>query len=242
MQLRAGIITQARMTSTRLPGKILLEVGNKPLLKYHIDRLRKSELPIFIATTTNDFDNSVITFSRYEKIPFCRGSEHHVLSRYYECAKENELDIIVRVTSDCPLIDGLLIKQAVSRYMAEGEYNVYMSNCLQRTFPRGFDFEIFSFSMLEEAYHNARSEAEVEHVTPYLYQNKSGEIKIKHVLNESDKSNIRITVDTQDDFLLIKKLIEEYHADDLGYKGIIDLFNLYPELKAINAHINQKKI
>src|ERR1017187_8832445 len=105
---RIGIISQARMTSTRLPGKILLEAKGKPMLSYHIDRLKRSGLPIYIATTINKTDEPVVQFAKTHTIPFYRGSEDHVLSRYYECALENKLDVIIRVTSDCPLIDGNL--------------------------------------------------------------------------------------------------------------------------------------
>jgi spore coat polysaccharide biosynthesis protein SpsF len=242
MPLKAGIITQARMTSTRLPQKILMEVGNKPLLKYHTDRLKKSGLPIFIATTVNNTDNPVVEFAQNEALLFYRGSEENVLSRYYECAKTNHLDIVVRVTSDCPLIDGMLIKEAVEKYRELADENLYLSNCIKRTFPRGFDFEVFSFPMLEEAYKHARLALDIEHVTPYINQNKSGKVTFSHVLYTADKTDIRITVDTQDDFLLIKKLIEDYHVSDVGYKDIIAVFEQHPELKKMNAHIEQKKL
>lgn len=237
-----GIISQARMTSTRLPGKVLMEVEKKSLLKYHLDRLKLSNLPLFIATTINTTDDLLEDFAVKEKINIYRGSENNVLSRYYECAQLNNLEIIIRVTSDCPLIDGILIKEAVSEYIKMGDYNLYYSNCIERTFPRGFDFEIFSFAMLEEAYKHATSTHDLEHVTPYINQNKSGKIKFKHIRNEVDRSDIRITVDTSDDFILIKKLIEEHHADGLSCKEIISLFDHNPELKKINAHVEQKKI
>jgi spore coat polysaccharide biosynthesis protein SpsF len=242
MESKVGIISQARMTSTRLPAKVLMEVRGKALLKYHISRLKLSNFPLFIATTVNATDDRIVEFARREGVNFYRGSEEHVLSRYYECAKANDLNIIVRVTSDCPLIDGVLIGEAVSEYIKIADYNLYYSNALQRTFPRGFDFEIFSYSMLEEAYKQAVSSYDIEHVTPYINQNKSGKVNFKHVLNTEDRSVIRITVDTPDDFSLIKKLIEGYKADELGYKEIIAIFDKNPELKNINAHIEQKKV
>jgi spore coat polysaccharide biosynthesis protein SpsF len=240
--LKVGIITQARMTSTRLPGKILKEVGGKPMLQYHINRLQTSALPIYIATTIKATDDPVRDFAKQENIFCYRGDEEHVLSRYYECAKANSLEVVVRVTSDCPLIDGLLIQKSVDEYLQLGDPYLYYSNCLQRTFPRGFDFEIFSFQLLEEAFHRATAPSDIEHVTPYINQNRSGKVVFKHVLNSTDQSDIRITVDTPEDFTLIQKLIEEYGADRMGYQEIINLFVLHPELKQINAHIEQKKI
>ena len=140
------------MTSTRLPGKVLKLIGGRPMLHYHIDRLRWSEMPIFIATTVNKTDDPIVDFCVERNIPFYRGQEDNVLSRYYECAKQNNLDVIVRVTSDCPLVDGTLIRDAWNVYKNSFSTYDYISNCIERTYPRGFDFEIFSFNYLEEAY------------------------------------------------------------------------------------------
>ena len=120
-----GIITQARMTSTRLPGKVLKKVGNKTLLKYHIDRLKTSGYPIYIATTLNKTDDEIVNFAIHEGCSYYRGDEHNVLNRYYECAKENNLDVIVRDTSDCPLIDGSLIKKGIRQYSGLNDKNLY---------------------------------------------------------------------------------------------------------------------
>lgn len=241
MDQNVGIITQARMTSTRLPGKVLREVLGKSLLQYHIERLNKSKLPIYVATTTNKTDDAIESLTLKLNIESYRGSEHHVLSRYYECAQKHNLDIIVRVTSDCPLIDGNLIRSAVDKYISQNNKNLYLSNCQSRSFPRGFDFEIFSFKMLEEAYLNAQLANDIEHVTPYIVKNSSGKILFENIIHDEDKSGIRITVDTEEDFALIKVLIEKYSADKLTFKQIIDIFDQHPELYIINANIEQKK-
>jgi spore coat polysaccharide biosynthesis protein SpsF len=241
MNLKAGIITQARMTSTRLPGKILMEANHKQLLKYHIERLGASNFPVYIATTVNKTDDVIAKFAEQENIVLHRGSEDNVLERYYHCAKKNSLDIVVRVTSDCPLIDGKLIGKAVEEYKQMNDPFIYLSNCVKRTYPRGFDFEIFSFALLEEAFNKANTSIELEHVTPYINQNKSGKVKFKHITNSTDNSDIRITVDTGEDFLLVKTIIEQYGAGEKDCQGIIDIFNAHPELKDINRHIEQKK-
>ena len=141
--MKTGIISQARMTSTRLPEKVLKLIGGNPMLKYHTDRLKESGMPVFIATTVNKTDDPIVAFCQEENIPFYRGSENNVLSRYYECAKENKLDVIVRVTSDCPLVDGELIRKAWEDYKDSFKKYSYISNGVNRTYPRGFDFEIF---------------------------------------------------------------------------------------------------
>ena len=125
MNGKIGIITQARMTSTRLPGKIMLEAAGIPLLKHHINRLKMSDIPIYIATTTNEEDDVIVNFANLENLPVYRGDEHNVLGRFYECALKYELDIVIRVTSDCPLIDGSLIKSAVEQYIRWEDSKIY---------------------------------------------------------------------------------------------------------------------
>lgn len=239
---KIGIISQARMTSTRLPGKVLKEVDGLPLLKYHVDRLKESGYPLFIATTTNQTDDPIVAFCEQENIAFYRGSEAHVLSRYYECAKEYGLDVIVRVTSDCPLIDGVQVRKGVERYLAEEDENVYLSNGMSSTFPRGFDFEVFSFHLLEKAFENASLPVEIEHVTPYLYLNKASKVKKIGYLYHQNKSNYRVTVDTAEDFELIRRLIVEHQAPLLNVDELVAILDSQEELVAINAHIEQKKL
>ncbi len=237
-----GIITQARMTSSRLPGKIFKEVNNKSLLQYHIDRLQKTGFDIAIATTVNSTDDCVIEYAKTNTIKFHRGSERNVLSRFHETAQKYNFDIIIRVTSDCPLIDPHLIRNSVEKYLKFNNPHLYMSNSIERTFARGFDFEIFSFQLLDEAFKNAISESDLEHVTPYIWNNRSGKVELYHIKQTANNSGLRITVDTADDFELIKVLIEKYKADTLSYNEIEAVLNSHPELISINAHIEQKKV
>ena len=241
-RVKAGIITQARMTSTRLPGKVLKQIKGVSLLKYHSDRVKESGYPFYIATTTNSTDDDIVDFCKEENIAFYRGDEANVLSRYFFCAKENKLDIIVRVTSDCPLVDGLLIKRALNQYVNQFEKYDYVSNYIERTFPRGFDFEIFSFEYLEEAYLNATMKEELEHVTPYINLNRSNKTIFHSILYKEDKSNYRITVDTQEDFELIRRLIVDHCANELSASEIIAILDNNPDLVKINAHIQQKNL
>ncbi len=241
-QPHIGIITQARMTSTRLPAKILKEANNKTLLDYHIDRLKQTGLDIAIATTANSTDDVICSFAEKRNLKFHRGSENNVLSRYHETAVKYKFDIIIRVTSDCPLVDPHLIRNGVEKYLQLNNPNLYISNGIERTFARGFDFEIFSFQLLEEAYRNATEESDLEHVTPYIWKNRSGNVQFYHVKQNTNNSALRITVDTLDDLELIKTLIEKYKADTLAYNDIENILLQHPELVAVNAHVEQKKV
>lgn len=229
------------MTSTRLPGKVLMEAAGHPMLWHHVRRARESGLPIIIATTTNATDDAIVDFCEREQVPYWRGSEDNVLSRFHDCAKHFGLKYIVRVTSDCPLLDGHLIKEGTERYLLDGRPHLYLSNGIVRTYPRGFDFEIFSFEMLSEAYHNAVLPMDLEHVTPYIHQNRNGKTVFSHFVRPEDKSNYRITLDTQDDFDALFALIDGLGAASLGAEEIIALLDQHPEIVAMNAHIEQKK-
>ncbi|MBX0290144.1 glycosyltransferase family protein [Hymenobacter sp. HSC-4F20] len=237
-----GIISQARMTSTRLPGKVLHHAAGRPLLDYHVARLRWSNLPLYLAITTNTPDDVLATYAAAHHLPCTRGSEEDVLARFQQCAQQHNLDVIVRVTSDCPLLDGSLIAGAVADYVAAANPRLYLSNVLERTFPRGFDFEVFSRELLEEAHAHATLPADREHVTPYIHQNRSGRVDFRHVRRTVDRSSYRLTVDTPDDFTLIRTLIEEYRAADLAADELIAVLDAHPALVALNAHVEQKKV
>ena len=240
---RAGIISQVRMGSTRLPSKVLLPAASRPLLDYHVARAQQSGLPIYLATTTEPADDVLATYAETHGLPYHRGSEADVLARYYETARKFGLDVIVRVTSDCPLVDGPLIGAAVARYLAEGNPLVYRSNSIVRTFPRGLDFEIFSMEMLAEAYNNATLPYEREHVTPYLKANPAMADRVIYrdeVRPGGDFSRFRITLDTAEDYEVLRRLIEEHHAHELDVADLLALLETQPAIMALNAHVEQK--
>ena len=142
--LKIGIVTQVRVTSTRLPAKVLLSVRGRTYLEHHLDRLSGTGLPVIVATTTSFNDDIVMEVAGQSGIPVFRGSEDDVLSRFAGAAREHELDGIVRATSDCPLIDPEVVATGVDRWRAENDLDLYLSNCLERPYPRGMDYEIFS--------------------------------------------------------------------------------------------------
>ena len=165
-----GCIIQARMGSSRLPGKVLMKSGNgMPLLYHVINQLRycSKVKNLVIATTTNQEDDSIEKFANDNSVNIFRGKEKDVLDRYFQCAKKYSFSTIVRITSDCPLIDPQIVDKVIERFFS-GNYD-YATNTLIRTFPIGTDVEVFSFSVLETAWKNAQLPSEREHVTPYIY-------------------------------------------------------------------------
>ncbi|RSK24742.1 cytidylyltransferase domain-containing protein [Hymenobacter metallilatus] len=237
-----GIISQARMTSTRLPGKVLRAVAGRPLLDYHVQRLRQTGLALHLAITDQPADDPLADYATHHALPCTRGPEDDVLARYQQCAAAHHLDVIVRVTSDCPLLDGALVAEAVQQYVAARNPRLYLSNVLERTFPRGFDFEVFSRELLEEAHRHATAASDREHVTPYIHQNRSGRVELAHIRRTPDRSNYRLTVDTIEDFELIRQLVEDFRADTLTGDELIALLDVHPDLLTLNAHIEQKKL
>ena len=240
---QAGIISQVRMGSTRLPGKVLLPVAGRPLLDYHIRRLQQSGLPVALATTTLPADDVLATYAAAHGLPCFRGSETDVLERYYQANQQLGFDVVVRVTSDCPLIDGITIGAAVGRYLAENNPRAYRSNVVHRTFPRGLDFEIFSAELLAQAHTEARRPAEREHVTPYLRDvlAPAGKVLLHHEFCAlGDHSLARITLDTSEDLAVLRCLIEDFDAASLALPELLALLTAHPEVLALNAGVNQK--
>lgn len=242
MSKNVGIVSQARMTSTRLPGKVLLKANGKTILEHHLNRLAWSKIPVYIATTVNKTDDPLTTLAERLEIPFYRGDENNVLERYFRCASQFNLDVIIRVTSDCPLIDGSIIADGLNEYLRYNDEKIYYSNCLLRTFPRGLDFEIFSFKLLKDAFLHAIEPAEKEHVTPYINQNKSGQVIIKHHTSKDNFNELRWTLDTQEDWVLLKRLLEVHHVQDLKYQEILDVIRENPQLKSVNKFVQQKEL
>ena len=243
--MRIGIIVQARMTSTRLPGKVLMPVMGKPLLEYQIERLQRVRFAdsIIIATTTNDTDQPIVDLAERLGIKVFRGSEVDVLSRYYGAAQENGLDVIVRITSDCPLIDPAVVDDVIGKYFENVGNCDYVSNCLNRTFPRGMDTEVFPFDLLDKVNSEAIGEPYREHVTPYIYDD-SQRFRLINVAFQRDESRHRWTVDTPEDFKLIELILKTLYPSKHFFKleDILALVDSHPNWSEINSQIKQKKL
>lgn len=235
--MRLFIIVQARMTSTRLPGKVLLEVLGKPLLEYQLERLKRTKRPIIVATTTNVCDDLIVSLCQKMNIATYRGDELDVLGRYYGAATAAHADAIIRITSDCPLIDPQLIEKVI-RYYLEHDY-AYVSNTLMRTYPRGMDIEIFSMDLLRQAHIYAKRDYQREHVTPFIYEN----FPVGHFKSSENHSYLRLTVDEEADYLLIKEILEDLYPrkPEFNLNDILELLKQKPELAQINEHVKQKE-
>jgi spore coat polysaccharide biosynthesis protein SpsF len=238
---KVGIISQARMTSTRLPRKVLMQAGGKTILEHGLGRLKWAGYPIHVATTVNQTDDPIVAICEKLNVPYYRGSENDVLSRYYECAQKFGLDVVVRVTSDNPLIDGNLIKKGVEKYLTMPE-NSYVSNCLENTYPHGFNFEIFSFNALKNAHNKATESFEKEHVTPFILNPlKNKNVSFFTIQYHKNATHLRMTLDEPDDWKLMKILLNEYRAFEKGHEEIIKILESNEALSCINSHVEQRK-
>ncbi|CAD5937734.1 cytidylyltransferase domain-containing protein [Planktothrix agardhii] len=241
--MKTVIIVQARMTSTRLPGKVLKQVLGKPLLEYQIERLQRVKLAneIVIATTTNETDEPIVELCNRLAVAYFRGSEDDVLSRYYGAATAHKADLVVRVTSDCPLIDPQVIDTVIDYCLQNQSHYDYVSNSLERTYPRGMDTEVFSFSTLQQAFGEATAQPDREHVTPFIYR-QPARYRLGHVIYSEDCSHHRWTVDTPEDFELIQKIIEAIYPRKPNFtlEDCLSLLKKHPEWYIINSHVSQK--
>jgi spore coat polysaccharide biosynthesis protein SpsF len=243
--MKIGAIIQARMGSTRLPQKVMKDLEGKTILEHVIERVKQSKLinEIIIATTTHECDSVIESEALKCGVKVFRGSEDDVLARYYCAAKANDLDIVVRITSDCPLIDSKVIDEVIQCYF-DNNYEIITnagSDLENRTYPRGLDVEVFSLELLKNAFDNATKKYQREHVTPYIYETTENGFFYK---NEIDYSEYRWTLDTEEDFELIKAIYRELYKGkhDFFLNDIISLVIKQPNLKMINDHIEQKKI
>ena len=235
-----GCIIQARMGSSRLPGKALMKSDSgKPLLYYVINQLRycSKVKNLVIATTTNQEDDEIEKFANNNSINVFRGKEKDVLDRYFQCAKKYSFSTIVRITADCPLIDPQIVDKVIEQFFSEN-YD-FATNTLTRTFPIGTDVEVFSFSALNKAWENAQLPSEREHVTPYFHNKEN--FKIINVENDKNISNLRLTVDRIEDFELIKQILNNISINPIHLEDVLELFSRKPELIEINKHINHNE-
>jgi len=244
--MKIGCIIQARSGSTRLPNKILMKIQGKETLILEVERLLNSDKidQIIVATTDSSKDDkveSLIKSYANPKVSVFRGSEEDVLDRYYQAAKKNKIDIIIRITGDCPLIDWEVVNHIVDEFL-KGDHD-YASNVLtKRTYPRGLDTEVFNFKSLELMWKNCKDKREREHVTTYIRENPN-KFKTKNVENKEDLSNLRWTLDENEDFILIKEIFDSLYPKNnkFNMKDILKFLKNNPNLSNINKHIEQKK-
>ena len=246
--MNIGAVIQARYSSTRLRGKVLRQLppnSGITVLEQVIRRVKRAGRinDIVVATTTEEEAREIVGIAKKEGVKHIEGSTEDVLSRYYLAARENGLDVIVRITADCPCVDPEVIDIIVEKHLAQKAD--YTSNTLKRTFPRGVCVEAFNFKVLEIAKNKSRDAREKEHVTPYIYRRPTS-FKIEQVEAPARLRgpDIRVTLDTEEDYALLCKVFDFLYPKN-KYFGTADIIKLYKEkpwLKLTNEKVVQKTI
>jgi spore coat polysaccharide biosynthesis protein SpsF len=258
---RVVAIVQARMGSSRLPGKVLLDIAGQPMLARVFSRTSRSATvkETLIATTTESSDDPIAEYCDFGGIPFTRGSQFNVLDRYYQAAKKFKADVVVRITADCPVIDPALIDDVVNTLL-EDEYD-FVCNRLpppfHRTYPIGLDTEACTFKALEQAWKQGKEPQHREHAMPYFYegveltrQSRTLETgisprgyKVALLNHTTDFGDYRWTVDTPEDLEFMRQVYSRFDSrDDFTWKEVLDLVHNEPKLMEINASVQHKTL
>ncbi|MFD2333515.1 cytidylyltransferase domain-containing protein [Cohnella sp. GCM10020058] len=241
--MRTAAILQARMGSTRLPGKVLMRAAGLPLLQHELERVSRATRvdEIVVATTRESADDPIAALCRKLGYRCMRGDEADVLGRYAEAAKACQADAIVRLTGDCPLIDPAVIDRVASAFLDRSSPVDYASNTLVRTDPRGLDTEVFSAEALQRTAREAKHAAEREHVTRYMYRHPD-RFRLLNVPGTRDLHEHRWTVDTTEDFELVSRILAALYSQQphFGTSDVLALLDRNPSWLSINAHIAQK--
>lgn len=231
-------IIQARTGSTRLPGKVLMKLAGKTVLEHVIERVSMAETVdnIVVATTMDKNDKNILELCNKNGINVFCGSEDDVLDRYYQVARHFGIKDIVRITSDCPLIDPEILDDTVRLYKKTGAD--YATNIIEESFPDGLDVEVFSFGTLEDAWQNARFVSDREHVTSYIKKN-GDRFKIVSSRNDVDLSGKRWTIDRQEDFDFLRLIFEGIYYRNPKFRmgDVLEFIEKNPEIEKINSHI-----
>lgn len=230
-------IIQARLTSTRLPRKVLLPLEAETVLHFTYSQAKKSSsLDLVVIATSHDAtDDELANYCTEKNLPVFRGSLSNVLERYYECAKHYQADTVVRITADCPLVDPAVIDQVVMEFKSKAVE--YASNSRPiHTYPNGIELEVFSFHALEKAYQEATKPSEKEHVTPYIW-NHPELFSLHSVQAKQDFSSFRVTLDKAEDYVVISVIVRALREKNVTVENVISFLQDHPEVRAINAHI-----
>ena len=240
--MKAVAIIQARMGSTRLPGKVLKDLEGETVLARVVQRVRRARLihELLVATTDRPADDAIVEECANCAVPLFRGDQDDVLDRYFRAVQLVKAGIVVRITSDCPLIDPEIIDKTVAAFLET--HPDYASNALVRTYPRGLDTEVMSSDALARAWREARSPHQRAHVTPYIYEHPA-EFRILSVTGEEDFSGHRWTVDTPEDLPFVRAIYARFeHNDSFLWRDVMKVLDREPELMEINRSVTQKAL
>ena len=240
--MKTVAIVQARSGSTRLPAKVLLPLLGEPMLTRVMRRTARATRvdAVVVATTTDEGDDAIVELGEREGWPVERGSVDDVLDRYVVAARAHDADVIVRITSDCPLIDPAVIDETIAAFM-ESECD-YASNALEpRTFPRGLDVEVIAREALLRAWDDDADPAWREHVTPYIYRHPEL-FRLRAVASSDDRSEQRWSVDTAEDYELVRRIYAALGRDDFGWRDALAVVDGHPDWLALNRDVVQKVV
>jgi spore coat polysaccharide biosynthesis protein SpsF len=240
--MRTVAIIQARMASSRLPGKVLKTLGKVSVLSNVVSRIRRSRLidEVVVATTVDTSDDQVVQQCAADGVRVVRGSSADVLDRFYRTAQQVNADAIVRITADCPLIDASVSDRTIQAF--KDQRPDYASNTLVRTYPRGLDTEVFAFAALERAWRQAREAYQRVHVTPFFYQHPEM-FSLLSVSGECDYSRYRWTLDTPQDLAFLQEVYSRFDGrNDFSWQEVIAVLEREPELALINIESRQKEL
>jgi spore coat polysaccharide biosynthesis protein SpsF len=240
---RVLTILQARMASTRLPGKVLADIIGQPMLGLILSRLRPARRvdEFVIATTQLPEDQQIEDFARKRDFACFRGSKDDLLDRYYQAATAHGAEVVVRLTADNPLLDAEFLDWAVSQYLSQSPAYDYVDTVLSKTFPLGMSVEIVRFSALETAWKEDGNPAWREHCTPFIYRHPE-RFRLWHLRSQDDYSAMRWTVDTPEDLAFVQRIFEHFGHDRFSWRDVIAVLELHPEWLDINRNIPQKTV
>jgi spore coat polysaccharide biosynthesis protein SpsF len=239
---RTVAVIQARMGSSRLPGKVLMPLLGTPMLSRVVDRTRRARLvdDVVVATTNLPADDAIAQLAASSGWGIVRGSETDLLERYLAAASAHEADVVVRITSDCPLIDPDLVDDVV-RARADSGADYAANNLEPRSYPRGLDTEVFTRAALERAGLEDSMPASREHATPYIYRHPEI-FRLLRVASSEDASGYRWCVDTPEDFELVRRLYEALGSDEFGWRDALAVMRAHPDWASLNQHVVQKAV
>lgn len=238
--MKVVAIVQARMGSTRLPGKVLRELAGETMLTRVVQRLRRAQLinQVLVATTDCPSDDAIVAECQKSSVPVARGDQNDVLDRYFKAAQSTNAEIVVRITSDCPLIDPDITDKTIRAFLDKSPD--YASNTIVRTYPRGLDTEAVSFPALKRAWQDAGKPYEREHVTPYILEHPA-EFDLLSVTGDPDYSGHRWTVDTPEDLEFVQAIYDRMKGKEaFSWLEVLDVLDREPELLELNRFVVQK--
>jgi spore coat polysaccharide biosynthesis protein SpsF len=230
------------MGSTRLPGKVLLDLAGEPMLSRVVRRLRRAKRldEVVVATTTETRDDALESFCQEHGFACFRGNENDVLDRYYSAAQAHRADVVVRITSDCPFIEPEIVDRVIAELEAADVD--YASNIgMPRTFPRGLDTEVLPWRTLERIWKEDTNPAWREHVTQYIHK-RPELFRTRNVRNDTDLSHLRWTVDTPEDFAFASRVYEHFEHDEFSWGDVLAVLDRHPEWNELNRAIEQKVV